>query len=211
MDPIARILSLAAAAALSLLTAPPRDDLDTFIQAQMSQRQINGLSLAIIQDGKIEARAYGVTSRGGAPVTTATLFQAGSISKPVAAMGALRLVEQGALSLDEDVNAKLKSWKVPENEFTRKREGHTAPAAQSHRGAHRARLSGLRRHRADAVHGAGARWRRQHSAGARERGAGQPRALLGRRLHGDAAAGHRCDRQAVSSVHERGRARAPRA
>ena len=33
-------------------------------------------------------------------------------------MGALKLVEQGALSLDEDVNAKLKSWKVPENEFT---------------------------------------------------------------------------------------------
>ncbi len=61
---------------------------------------------------------YGVTSRGGAPVTDATLFQAGSISKPVAAMGALRLVEQGTLSLDEDVNTKLKSWKVPENEFT---------------------------------------------------------------------------------------------
>ena len=33
-------------------------------------------------------------------------------------MGALRLVEQGTLSLDEDVNTKLKSWKVPENEFT---------------------------------------------------------------------------------------------
>jgi CubicO group peptidase (beta-lactamase class C family) len=31
----------------------------------------------------------------------------------------LRLVEQGPLSLREDVNAKLKSWKVPENEFTR--------------------------------------------------------------------------------------------
>ena len=118
MNPIARIVSLAAVAVLSLATAQRADDLDTFIKAQMSQRQVNGLSLAIVQDGRIEARAYGVTSRGGTPVTEATLFQAGSISKPVAAMGALRLVEQGTLSLDEDVNTRLKSWKVPENEFT---------------------------------------------------------------------------------------------
>ena len=116
--PLARIVSLAAVAVLSLATAQRADDLDTFIKAQMSQRQVNGLSLAIVQDGRIEARVYGVTSRGGAPVTDATLFQAGSISKPVAAMGALRLVEQGTLSLDEDVNTRLKSWKVPENEFT---------------------------------------------------------------------------------------------
>ncbi len=52
------------------------------------------------------------------PVTTKTLFQAGSISKPVAATGALSLVEQGKLSLDDDVNKKLTTWKVPENEFT---------------------------------------------------------------------------------------------
>jgi CubicO group peptidase (beta-lactamase class C family) len=118
MNSITRIVSLAAVVVLSLGTTPPADDLDTFIKAQMSQRQVNGLSLAIVQDGRIEARVYGVTSRGGGPVTDATLFQAGSISKPVAAMGALRLVEQGMLSLDEDVNTRLKSWKVPENEFT---------------------------------------------------------------------------------------------
>jgi len=51
-------------------------------------------------------------------VTAKTLFQAASISKPVTAMGMLALVQQGKLSLDEDVNAKLKTWKIPENEFT---------------------------------------------------------------------------------------------
>ncbi len=112
------ITSLVTVACLSLAMAPAADDLDMFVQSQMIERRINGLSLAVIQDGKIEARAYGVIERGGAVVTTSTLFQAGSISKPVAALGALRLVEQGLLSLDEDVNAKLKSWKVPENEFT---------------------------------------------------------------------------------------------
>ena len=52
-------------------------------------------------------------------MTSRTLFQAGSISKPVAAAGALALVEQGKLALDEDVNQKLKTWKVPDNGFTK--------------------------------------------------------------------------------------------
>src|SRR5215203_3091439 len=96
------------------------DSLDAFVKAQMAQRNVRGLSLAIIKDGKIAAaRAYGVVDDvSKAPVTTATLFQAGSISKPVAALGALHLVEKGTLSLDTDVNAKLTSWKVPENRFT---------------------------------------------------------------------------------------------
>jgi CubicO group peptidase (beta-lactamase class C family) len=96
------------------------DSLDAYVREQMARRRISGASLAIIQDGRIVvARAYGVvdeTSR--APVTTATLFQAGSISKPVSALGALHLVEAGRLSLDGDVNAKLTSWKVPDNPFT---------------------------------------------------------------------------------------------
>jgi CubicO group peptidase (beta-lactamase class C family) len=101
--------------------ATPRgDDLDAFVAAQMAQRHIPGLSLAIIEGGRIvDARAYGVTDPGGTvPVTTATLFQAGSISKPVSALGALRLVERGRLDLDADVNRTLTTWKVPSNSFT---------------------------------------------------------------------------------------------
>ena len=96
------------------------DDLDDFIRSQMQKRRIPGLSLAIIQDGKIvKAQSYGFIDKDGkVPVTTNTLFQAGSVSKSVAAMGALYLVEQNKLALDENVNAKLKSWKVPDNEFT---------------------------------------------------------------------------------------------
>src|SRR4051794_35775600 len=96
------------------------DSLDAFIKAQMAQRAVHGLSLAIIKDGKVAvARAYGVVDDSTkAPVTPSTLFQAGSISKAVAALGALHLVEKGTLSLDADVNTKLTSWKVPENKFT---------------------------------------------------------------------------------------------
>jgi len=51
-------------------------------------------------------------------VTSETLFQAASISKPVSALAALRLVEEGKLSLDKNVNDKLRTWKVPDNQFT---------------------------------------------------------------------------------------------
>jgi CubicO group peptidase (beta-lactamase class C family) len=51
-------------------------------------------------------------------VTPETLFQAASISKPISALAVLRLVQEGKLNLDEDVNVKLKGWRVPDNEFT---------------------------------------------------------------------------------------------
>ena len=80
-----------------------------------------GLSVAVIDNFKIAwAKGYGVTEAGThTPVIVHTLFQAGSISKPVAATGTLSLVEHGKLSLDENVNLKLKSWRVPDNEFTK--------------------------------------------------------------------------------------------
>src|SRR5271169_3513392 len=86
----------------------------------MQVYKVPGLSIAVIDNFQIVwAKAYGVIEAGSnTPVTTGTLFQAGSISKPVAASGALYLVEHGKLSLDEDVNQRLKTWKVPENELT---------------------------------------------------------------------------------------------
>ena len=86
----------------------------------MKLYNVPGVSLAVIENYKIaDTRGYGVIAPGSTtPVTIHTLFQAGSISKPVAGAGALALVEQGKLALDEDVNKKLTSWKIPENEFT---------------------------------------------------------------------------------------------
>jgi CubicO group peptidase (beta-lactamase class C family) len=83
-----------------------------------------GVSVAVINKGKIEwARGYGVLETGSnSTVTTETLFQAASISKPVAGIAVLRLVQENKLNLDEDVNVKLVSWKVPENDFTKERK-----------------------------------------------------------------------------------------
>ena len=100
--------------------SPIRSNLSTI----MELFKVPAVSVAVIDDYKIAwAKGYGVTQAGGSmPVTTNTLFQAGSISKPVAAAAALHLVEAGRLSLDQDVNQKLKSWKVPENEFTKQQK-----------------------------------------------------------------------------------------
>nr|WP_309694973.1 serine hydrolase [Armatimonas sp.] len=51
--------------------------------------------------------------------TEKTLFPAGAQGRPIAALVALRLVQEGRLALDTDINSSLKSWKVPENEFTK--------------------------------------------------------------------------------------------
>ncbi len=104
------------------------------LQKLMQLYKVPGLSIAVIDNFQIAwAKGYGVIEAGSAaPVTPTTLFQAGSISKPVVATGALYLVEQGKLSLDEDVNQNLKTWQVPENEFT-KSEKVTLRRLMSHR------------------------------------------------------------------------------
>jgi CubicO group peptidase (beta-lactamase class C family) len=85
------------------------------LSERMAALHVNGVSIAVIHHGVIEwAQGFGVTSVGGSPVTAETLFQAGSISKPVAAMAALHQVQLGKLSLDADVNTVLTSWKLPD-------------------------------------------------------------------------------------------------
>jgi|HubBroStandDraft_6_1064221.scaffolds.fasta_scaffold79684_2 CubicO group peptidase (beta-lactamase class C family) len=93
-------------------------------QQVMRISNVPGLSVAVVDDYKIAwAKGYGLTeASGNTPVTTHTPFPACSISKPISAMAALQLVEQGRLSLDEDVNLKLTSWKVPENGFTKEQK-----------------------------------------------------------------------------------------
>ncbi len=90
------------------------------LQQLMNALNVPGLTVTVIADfNPAWTKTYGVTEAGtSTPVTPRTLFQAGSISKPVAATGALYLVEHGKLSLDANVNEYLKTWKVPDNEFT---------------------------------------------------------------------------------------------
>lgn len=92
------------------------------LQNRMEFYKVPGVSIAVVRNGKLHwAKGYGIANAGtGTRVGQNTLFQAGSISKPVAALAALKLVEEGRIDLDEDVNSYLVNWKVPENKFTKK-------------------------------------------------------------------------------------------
>lgn len=90
------------------------------IEEQMKLYNVPGVSIAVVRDGKIKwAKGYGIAnSETGSKVDENTLFQAGSISKPIAALSALKLWEEGKVDLDTDVNTYLTNWKVEENSFT---------------------------------------------------------------------------------------------
>jgi CubicO group peptidase (beta-lactamase class C family) len=108
--------SLVAASACSdaLRPADPTD-----IGAWMELYRVPGVSVAVIRGFQVaDTEVHGVKSHTTMePVTDGTLFQAASISKSVTAMGVMRLVQEGVVSLDTDVNDYLTSWKVPYNTF----------------------------------------------------------------------------------------------
>lgn len=102
--------------------SPNRQGLDPLtLQQVMARFRVPGVSVAVIRDFEIHwAKGYGVADvETGAAVDANTLFQAASISKPVAAMAVMRAVQDGRFSLDADINTILKSWKLPDSEFTR--------------------------------------------------------------------------------------------
>jgi CubicO group peptidase (beta-lactamase class C family) len=90
------------------------------IPALMDYYHVPGVSIAIVKDSKVERLlVYGVGNQNSQePVTTSTRFQAGSISKPVATVTALKFVQDGMIGLDENINDVLTSWQLPNNSFT---------------------------------------------------------------------------------------------
>jgi CubicO group peptidase (beta-lactamase class C family) len=91
---------------------------------RMTFYKVPGVSIAVIDQGHIDwVRGYGFADIAAKrPVTPDTRFQAASISKSVSAAAALHFVEKGKIDLDRNVNDYLKSWKVPDNDFTREQK-----------------------------------------------------------------------------------------
>lgn len=85
------------------------------LQERMAALHTPGVSIAVINDFAVEwARGFGVGDVNAAtPVVPSTLFQAGSISKPIFALAVMRLVEQGKLDLDAPISTYLRSWQLP--------------------------------------------------------------------------------------------------
>ena len=95
---------------------PPWD-----IRSRMEFYHVPGLSIAVIKDQKVLwSKAYGFADlESKTPVTSSTLFQLASMSKPVSAYAALKEVELGKLNPNADVNVYLKSWRISDNDLTK--------------------------------------------------------------------------------------------
>jgi CubicO group peptidase (beta-lactamase class C family) len=116
------ILACGFAVTISGQTAAPAGPIpDADVQALLTEFHVPGVSVAVIKDFAIDwAKGYGVADAAtGAAVTTDTMFQAASISKPVAAMASLKAIQDGRFKLDQDVNTILKSWQLPGGELTK--------------------------------------------------------------------------------------------
>jgi CubicO group peptidase (beta-lactamase class C family) len=107
---------------------------------RMKYYKVPGLSIAVIKDYKIDwAKGYGLADTlKNRPVTTETMFSAGSISKFLMAVTALKMVDNGQIELEQPINNYLTSWKIAENDFTKKTPitlrmllSHTAGTSQT--------------------------------------------------------------------------------
>ncbi|GAA3945121.1 hypothetical protein GCM10022629_65720 [Amorphoplanes auranticolor] len=96
--------------------------------------QVPGAGFAVVRGGEILEAGGAGTVRAGSdvPVTADTVFQVGSLSKLVTAVGVLRLVDRGVLDLDKDVNEYLRQWRIP---------GEGRPITLRHLLGHRSGLS----------------------------------------------------------------------
>lgn len=90
-----------------------------WIKQAMKRYEVPGVAIVVIKDYKIAWTAYyGVTDiLTEHHVSDTTLFQAGSISKPVTAVAVLKAIQDGKLRLDDDVNDFLVSWTVGDSPF----------------------------------------------------------------------------------------------
>ncbi|SHI44265.1 serine hydrolase domain-containing protein [Aquimarina spongiae] len=94
------------------------------IEERMKHYGILGVSIAVIHNGEVAwAKGYGVLDKESkVPVTDKTLFQVSTIGMSLTAYAALRLVDQDKVTLNKDINSYLKSWKLPDSEFTKEKK-----------------------------------------------------------------------------------------
>ncbi len=131
-SPLALLVLLAGTAALA--ATPPQQvsllrssepveaivaDLEKFVPEYMREQNIPGVGIALIRDGKaVWTKGFGVANTiTRRPITPETVFEVASNSKVVTAYIALRLVDQGLLSLDKPLNAYLPEPWLPPSKY----------------------------------------------------------------------------------------------
>ena len=128
-----------AAAAARILPVNPIEgrEISWPLPERLAHHNCPGIAICVIRNGEVdEAAGFGDAEKGVRKVEADTMFSGASISKPVAAVLALQMVDEGRLSLDAPVNDVLRGWKIPDNDFTRE-----APVTLRHILCHKAGLT----------------------------------------------------------------------
>lgn len=105
-------MSLSRAAELTTATAA----INATVPEALAAEGVPGAAVAVVQDGAVVwSQGYGVAAPGGEAVTASTVFQVGSISKPIATATLLGLADDGLLDVDVSVSSLLRSWRLPDD------------------------------------------------------------------------------------------------
>ena len=125
---------LIALLALLLFVSPlpaQQDRVDAYVNAEMMQQRIPGLSLAVMKEGRIIlAKGYGLSNvELQTPVKPETIFQSGSVGKQFTATAVMMLVEDGKLALEDKVSKYLDTPDTWKNITVRHLLSHTSGTA----------------------------------------------------------------------------------
>jgi D-alanyl-D-alanine carboxypeptidase len=91
---------------LTLSVAVQADKVDDYVKAQMERQHIPGISIVVIKDRKIiKSMGYGLANvELNVAATPDTVYKIGSVSKQFIAAGILVLVQDGKISLDDNIS-----------------------------------------------------------------------------------------------------------
>lgn len=100
----------------------PKDTIDSYLDSKMMANKINGLSLAIVNNGEIvySFRKGFANKEKQIPVTSSTIFEGASISKPVFAFFVMTFVEDKTLDLDQPLYTYLPKEEIAHDERYKK-------------------------------------------------------------------------------------------
>jgi len=122
-------LLLLASGASAFDAGAQADKVDEYIEAEMLKQHVPGLSLAVVQGGKVvKSKGYGLANMElKVPATPTTVYQIQSITKSFVACGIMLLVEDGKLGLDDKITKYLSGLPQAWSEVTvRQMIAHTS-------------------------------------------------------------------------------------
>jgi CubicO group peptidase (beta-lactamase class C family) len=103
------IASISAQTKTAVKSKPNTEKVDAYVREKMAANHIPGLSLAVVQDGKIVySKGFGIANLElSAPSTDKTVYSLASITKSFTAVATMMLVEEGRISLDDQISKHL--------------------------------------------------------------------------------------------------------